>query len=97
MEGMNTKTTPTNTLDRPRVDEIKTALQKTGDDLAAGQLTVTPDGQLVVRLETMTQPGVWETYVRPALPYVATFSAGAAFGVLGAMYFLAEDDEDAAI
>lgn len=97
MEATNTTTVPSNALDRAKPEDLKTLLQKVGDDLGAHQLTVSPDGQLVVRLETVNQPGVWDTYVRPALPYVATFGAGAALGVLGAMYFFGDDEEDATL
>lgn len=46
-----------------------------------------------VRAQTVSQPGIWEQYLKPALPYAATFAAGAGMGVLGAYYFLGDDDD----
>lgn len=48
------------------------------------------------QLAALKAPSVYETYIRPALPYAACVVAGAGMGVLGAYYFLGEDDEELA-
>lgn len=79
-----------------------TQVQANGVDAAHLQAALetlqSPEGQRLVRaMMTATQPPAsastfYTDYVRPSLPWVGVFVAGAAIGVLGMWYFGADED-----